>query len=76
MQCPMTSFDCITCEGDCKLLVPRKMTQEEIDASLDLDEDCPMCGGSGVLDDECECMDDTCCCLVPTPPICPECGGG
>ena len=21
------------------------------------------------------CGDDTCCCLVPTPPICPECGG-
>lgn len=37
------------------------------------DGDCPVCGGSGVLDDECTCMDDTCCCLYPTPPDCPEC---
>jgi hypothetical protein len=36
---------------------------------------CPACGGSGVIDDECTCMDDTCCCLVPTPPICSECNG-
>lgn len=41
----------------------------------DDDEQCFLCGGSGVLEGECECGDDTCCCLVPTPPICPECGG-
>ncbi len=39
------------------------------------DEGCPMCGGIGLLEDECTCGDDTCCCLVPTPPICPECKG-
>lgn len=37
------------------------------------DDDCPQCGGTGVLDGECDCMDDTCCCLHPTPPDCPEC---
>jgi hypothetical protein len=37
------------------------------------DEDCWMCGGSGVLEDECTCGDDTCCCLEPEPPECPEC---
>lgn len=39
------------------------------------DEDCPMCGGIGFLLDECECQEfeDTCCCLNPTPPVCPEC---
>lgn len=40
------------------------------------DEDaCWMCGGLGVLEDECTCGEDTCCCLEPEPPICPECGG-
>ena len=39
------------------------------------DDSCPECGGSGVAEDECTCMDDTCCCLHPTPPICSECGG-
>jgi hypothetical protein len=41
------------------------------------DSDCPTCGGSGVLEDECECqaIEDICCCLHPRPPICPECGG-
>lgn len=39
------------------------------------EQDCPACGGSGVAEDEFTCMDDTCCCLVPTPPVCSECGG-
>lgn len=39
------------------------------------DGDCPACGGSGVADDECTCMDDACCCLHPTPPVCGLCGG-
>lgn len=41
---------------------------------VDLD-DCHMCGGSGVLDDECECsaFEDVCCCLQPMPRECPEC---
>jgi hypothetical protein len=39
------------------------------------EQDCPSCGGSGVRDDECTCMDDTCCCLYPTPPVCSMCGG-
>ena len=37
------------------------------------DVGCPVCGDTGVLDDECTCGQDTCCCLVPTPPDCPEC---
>lgn len=39
--------------------------------------DCWVCGGEGVLDDECTCQSvvDTCCCLAPTPPVCRECGG-
>lgn len=37
--------------------------------------DCAYCGGSGVYEDDCTCMDDTCCCLEPTPPTCDECGG-
>jgi hypothetical protein len=36
---------------------------------------CGSCGGAGVHEDECECGDDPCCCLVPTPPVCVECGG-
>ncbi len=40
-------------------------------------DDCPLCGGAGVLEDECECQafEDTCCCLYPQPPVCPECKG-
>lgn len=37
--------------------------------------DCPACGGEGFIDGECTCMDDTCCCLEPDPPICDECRG-
>jgi hypothetical protein len=39
------------------------------------EEECGLCGGEGVYDGECECGDDTCCCLTPTPIICPQCGG-
>lgn len=39
------------------------------------DDACFTCGGSGVIEDECTCMDDTCCCLYPRPPTCPECKG-
>lgn len=38
-------------------------------------EDCPQCGGSGLDDTQCECGDDTCCCLEPTPVGCSWCGG-
>lgn len=41
----------------------------------EIDDECPACGGTGVNEDECTCMDDSCCCLNPTPPICSECGG-
>lgn len=55
----------------------RQWTQEEIDDHLDYcdDGECHLCGGSGVLDDECECsaFEDVCCCLHPTPRECPEC---
>ena len=38
------------------------------------DDECFMCGGSGVLDDcECQAFEDTCCCLYPRPMACPEC---
>ena len=36
-------------------------------------EECYICGGIGYLENECTCGDDTCCCLNPTPPMCPEC---
>jgi hypothetical protein len=36
-------------------------------------DDCPVCGGTGVLEDECTCGEDTCCCAEPEPPECPEC---
>lgn len=39
----------------------------------DDDGECHLCGGSGMLEDECTCMDDTCCCLEPDHPPCPEC---
>ena len=38
-------------------------------------EDCPQCGGSGLDDTQCECGDDTCCCLVPSPVDCSWCAG-
>lgn len=51
--------------------------QDKIDEMLSSADDgtCPACGGSGVAEDECECMDDTCCCLYQTPPVCSVCGG-
>jgi hypothetical protein len=36
------------------------------------DEECFMCGGSGLLD-ECECGEDTCCCRYLIVMECPEC---
>lgn len=43
----------------------------------DDDGSCFACGGSGVLDDWCECQrfEDVCCCLNPEPQTCDECGG-
>lgn len=50
--------------------------QAQIDDHLyDDDGDCALCGGAGVIEDECTCMDDTCCCLNPSPPVCPACKG-
>jgi hypothetical protein len=39
------------------------------------DDGCYLCGGSGFLDDECECQafEDICMCLHPMPRACPEC---
>lgn len=37
--------------------------------------ECHWCGGSGVNEDECACMDDTCCCLEPEPMPCWVCEG-
>lgn len=55
----------------------RKEMQEQIDDHMwdDGDGDCFMCGGSGELDDECECseFEDVCCCAQPVPRACPEC---
>lgn len=43
---------------------------------MDWDE-CPDCGGEGFSDYECECeaIEDTCFCAVPTPRRCPTCRG-
>lgn len=40
-----------------------------------MEDECWNCGGEGVIDDDCTCMDDTCCCLYPVPPDCSVCGG-
>jgi hypothetical protein len=37
------------------------------------DDDCWNCGGEGFLEGECTCGEDTCCCLEPEAPPCPEC---
>lgn len=37
--------------------------------------ECWNCGGEGVIDGDCTCGEDTCCCLDPEPPICDVCGG-
>lgn len=34
MQCPMTSFDCITCEGACKLAADELERQKRTNAKL------------------------------------------
>jgi hypothetical protein len=46
-------------------------------AGDDDDGSCFMCGGSGYREDQCECetVESVCCCRVPTPPVCDECGG-
>lgn len=36
---------------------------------------CWACGGVGYHEGECTCLDDTCCCLYPDPPVCSECKG-
>ena len=36
---------------------------------------CGYCGGAGCFEDDCTCMDDTCCCIIRDPPVCEECGG-
>lgn len=44
---------------------------------LDLEPwiDCWQCCGQGVIEGDCTCMEDTCCCLEPDPPVCDECRG-
>jgi hypothetical protein len=37
--------------------------------------DCWDCGGEGLIDGECTCWEDTCCCLEPEPPMCTTCNG-
>lgn len=37
------------------------------------DDECPMCGGDGLLEYECTCGEDCCCCAEPDHPPCPEC---
>jgi len=39
--------------------------------------ECHDCGGTGFLDDACECeaFEDICMCAEPTPPPCRECNG-
>ena len=38
-------------------------------------EECPACCGTGVMEGECVCGDDTCCCDDPEPPECLLCDG-
>lgn len=45
------------------------------DGLPDDDDCCGLCGGVGFFPDDCTCMDDTCCCLFPDPPTCPDCNG-
>lgn len=41
-----------------------------------LEDECPACGGDGIVDDgSCTCGDDTCCCAEPESPDCPVCDG-
>ncbi len=42
---------------------------------MDDDRTCWSCGGEGYHDGDCTCWEDTCCCLVPDPPVCDLCGG-
>lgn len=37
--------------------------------------DCWNCGGSGEIEGECDCGEDTCCCAEPSPPPCSHCLG-
>jgi hypothetical protein len=37
--------------------------------------DCWQCGGEGVIEGECTCGEDCCCCLEPEPPVCDICRG-
>lgn len=37
--------------------------------------DCAACDGGGVIEGECICMEDTCCCAEPEPPVCLLCDG-
>lgn len=49
--------------------------EDETDYVYDDWVDCWGCGGEGVIDGECTCMQDTCCCLHPDPPVCNVCNG-
>lgn len=37
MQCPLTDFDCITCDGECALIEKRKNAVNEQFANGDID---------------------------------------
>lgn len=72
----MPRWVCPSCQkSNCVGCEPIQWTQEQIDNEMFRDEECGMCGGTGVYDGECECGEDTCCCLEPTPIVCPQCGG-
>lgn len=45
------------------------------EALMDDIERCWACDGIGYFEDQCTCMDDTCCCLNPTPLMCHLCRG-
>lgn len=51
-----------------------KALEEEYELEVEFIE-CWNCFGEGVIDGECTCMDDCCCCLEPEPPICDICHG-
>jgi hypothetical protein len=37
--------------------------------------DCWNCGGEGLIEGECTCWEDCCCCAEPEPPSCSVCRG-
>jgi len=48
---------------------------DDIHVYTDEEDDCWNCGGTGYIEYDCTCGEDTCCCLDPEPPMCRICNG-